>query len=188
MKTHQQFAKRLSELLDGAQAVRITVPEFLPLVIEDIGTTAARERQISIAHYGQQNGDAMRDPEMIFDVIQHPTAPPDGHRLLTREASRKTHRDYRGEIDGQPAILELGASGATVLTPVCIAEIYAEPVYFRNDYAGLEQWVYDYTEDGRKTAVQPRLKSELTSFARTWFRNLRAQGFFDRDAKREVLG
>lgn len=28
---------------------------------------------ISVAHYGQQNGDPMRDPEMCFEVVKPPT-------------------------------------------------------------------------------------------------------------------
>jgi len=186
MKTYQQFANRLTELHGNAQAVRITVPGFLPLTIEEIPATAEGHRQISLTHYGKQNGDAMRDPEMIFELTQHPTAAPEGLQLITRTEWRKTHRDFRGEIDGRPSILKL-ERGATVLVPVCIAELYAEPIYFRNDYAGLEQWVYDYDEAGEKLGFRPRLKRELRSFARTWFRNLRAQGFFDHDATRETL-
>lgn len=36
-------------------------PTYMPLTIEII-----EERQISICHYGEQNGDLMRDPEMVF--------------------------------------------------------------------------------------------------------------------------
>jgi hypothetical protein len=35
----------------------------MPLVVEKIG-----EQQISLCHYGEQNGDAMRDPEVGFLV------------------------------------------------------------------------------------------------------------------------
>lgn len=139
MKTYQQFAKQLLELLGDSDAVRITVDGFMPLTVEEIHPTAEGHCQISIAHYGKQNGDLMRDPEMIFEL--HPWD------------------------EG----------------------FYAEPVYFRNDYAGLEQFVYTVDEYGKKTHVHPGLKRELKSFARMWFRNLRAQGFFDREAGRELL-
>lgn len=43
---------------------------------------------------------------------------------------------------------------------------------------GLFQEVYRYDEARKKTHVNTRLKAELKSFARTWFRNLREQGFF----------
>jgi len=49
--------------------VKIENPPYLPLVIEAVddsgplGLTA-----LSVAHYGEQNGDAMRDPEMCFEI------------------------------------------------------------------------------------------------------------------------
>jgi Domain of unknown function (DUF6908) len=143
MKTYQQFARRLAELLGDSQAVRITVPGFMPLTIEEILPSAEGHRQISLTHYGKQNGDLMRDPEIVFEL-----------------------HDW-------------GQDG-----------IFAEPVYFRNDYAGVESFVYATREEPSGVTVKlvnPRLKRELKSFARMWFRNLREQGFFDRDATREVL-
>ena len=142
MKTYQQFAKRLVDLLGDSQAVRITVPGFMPLSIEEILPTDDGHRQISLVHYGTQNGDLMRDPEIVF---------------------------------------ELRAAGD---------EIFAEPVYFRNDYAGVENFVYTTREERPGVTVRlvnPRLKNDLKSFAGMWIRNLRAQGFFGRDASREVL-
>lgn len=142
MKTYQQFAKRLTELLGGSRAVRITVSGYMPLAVEDIGPSDEGRRQISLTHYGEQNGDAMRDPEIVFEL----------HAISD--------------------------------------ELFAEPVYFRNDYVGVENFVYTTREDRLGETVRlvsPRLKNELKSFARMWFRNLRAQGFFDRDASREVL-
>ena len=38
---------------------------FMPLTVEIIGTTKMG-REISLAHYYEQNGDLMADPEMIF--------------------------------------------------------------------------------------------------------------------------
>ncbi len=63
----------------------------------------------------------------------------------------------------------------------------AEPLSFRNDYMGLMQEVYRYDEDGKKTHVNVRLKQELKSFARTWFTNLKDQGFLGETAIRERL-
>jgi hypothetical protein len=59
--------------------IRIENKPYMPLVIEYIGTTPIPVRvdehprpfrlpMISVAHYGMQNGDAMRDPEMVFHV------------------------------------------------------------------------------------------------------------------------
>ena len=142
MNTYQQFAKRLTELLGGSQAVRITVSGYMPLAVEEIYPSDDGHRQISLTHYGEQNGDMMRDPEIVFEL------------------------HTAGEL------------------------VYAEPVYFRNDYMGIENFVYKTREERPGVTVKlvsPRLKNELRSFARVWFRNLRDQGFFSPDASREVL-
>ena len=129
MKTYQSFAKALLTLLGTDTAVRIRVDGYMPLSIEAIGTSAAGNRLISLCHYGEQNGDLMRDPEMVFELFTH------------------------GEASA------------------------AEPLSFQNDYMGLFQEVYRYDDIGKKTHVKTRLKAELKSFARTWFTNLKDQGF-----------
>ena len=44
-------------------------PPWMPLDIEDIETSGPNFLpSISVAHYGKQNGDRMRDPEMLFEV------------------------------------------------------------------------------------------------------------------------
>jgi hypothetical protein len=139
MKTYQYFASVLTQLLGNETAVRLTVNGYMPLSIESIGTSAEGNRLISLCHYGEQNGDLMRDPEMVFEI--HTYAAPD----------------------------------------------MAEPLSFRNDYLGLVQEVYRYDDDGKKTHVHARLKQELTSFARTWFQNLKDQGFLGETAIRERL-
>lgn len=138
MDTYQSFANMLLQLLGSDTAVRLTVEGYMPLSVEDIGRAGEGQRLVSLCHYGEMNGDLMRDPDMVFMLHEH--------------------------------------SGTT----------YAEPVSFRNDYMGLMQEVYDYNDDGVRTGVRPKLKAELKSFARTWFKNLRQQGFFTA-AKREVL-
>ena len=139
MKTYQSFAKALTTLLETDTAVRIRVEGYMPLSLEAVGASANGNRLISICHYGEQNGDLMRDPEMVFELYTH------------------------GELS------------------------VAEPLSFQNDYMGLLQEVYRYDESGKKTRVDTRLKADLKSFARTWFRNLREQGFFSAQAERERL-
>jgi hypothetical protein len=39
-------------------------------------------------------------------------------KRLEREVYRAKHRDYRSLLEGKPAILVLGSSGATTLTPL----------------------------------------------------------------------
>ena len=42
---------------------------FMPLVFEDLRYTDYKGRPVySMAHYSEQNGDAMRDPELTFSV------------------------------------------------------------------------------------------------------------------------
>ena len=139
MKTYQSFAKALLTLLGTDTAVRIRVDGYMPLSIEAIGTSAAGNRLISLCHYGEQHGDLMRDPEMVFELFTH------------------------GETSA------------------------AEPLSFQNDYVGVFQEVYRYDESGKKTHVKTRLKAELKSFARTWFTNLKDQGFLGGTAIRERL-
>ena len=139
MKTYRLFAKNLLELLGEAQALRIISDGFMPLSIEDIGLSADGQRLIAISHTAEQNGDLMRDPEMVFAI-----------------------HDWQDFLA-------------------------AEPLSFRNDFMGIMQEVYRYDDQGKRTHVDPRLKKELKSFATMWFRNLRAQGFFDKEATRERL-
>lgn len=129
MKTYQHFASVLAQLLGNDTAIRLTVNGYMPLSVEDIGQSGEGNRLISISHYGEQNGDLMRDPEMVFEIH-------------------------------------------TYATPHM-----AEPLSFRNDYMGMMQEVYRYDDHGKKTHVNARLKADLKSFARTWFSNLKEQGF-----------
>lgn len=42
---------------------------FMPVVIEKVGSLTIGKQNcelISVAHYGEQNGDLMRDPEIVF--------------------------------------------------------------------------------------------------------------------------
>lgn len=139
MKIYRSFAKNLLDLLGEAQALRINSDGFMPLSIEDIGLSADGQRLIALSHTAEQNGDLMRDPEMVFAIH-------DWQEFLA-----------------------------------------AEPLSFRNDFMGIMQEVYRYDDQGKRTHVDPRLKKELKSFATMWFRNLRAQGFFDKEATQERL-
>src|SRR5260370_39657662 len=49
---------------------RIENPPFMLLVIESLGEPGPDgHRALSIAHYGEQNGDAMRDPEICAENV-----------------------------------------------------------------------------------------------------------------------
>ena len=45
-------------------------PSFMPVVIEKVGNLIGYGEVISIAHYGEQNGDLMADPEMTFTIVE----------------------------------------------------------------------------------------------------------------------
>ena len=54
--------------------IRIENKPFLRLVIEVVaGPFPGGSHEIGVAHYGEQNGDAMRDPEITFLVLQGET-------------------------------------------------------------------------------------------------------------------
>ena len=49
--------------------LKITNESFMELVIEAVHEPGPRGLPaLSVAHYGEQNGDAMRDPEMCFEL------------------------------------------------------------------------------------------------------------------------
>ena len=66
MNIYRDFATHLHQLLGGHSAVRITVPGFMPLSVEEIGIDGEGHRLVSLCHYGEQNGDLMRDPDIVF--------------------------------------------------------------------------------------------------------------------------
>jgi hypothetical protein len=72
MKLYQAFATDLNHLLNDARAVRITVPEYMPLSVEEIGTSGDGHRLVSLCQYGEQNGDLMRDCDLVFMVTELP--------------------------------------------------------------------------------------------------------------------
>ena len=38
----------------------------MPLSVEEIGSSGDGHRLVSLCHYGEQNGDLMRDPDIVF--------------------------------------------------------------------------------------------------------------------------
>ena len=70
--------KHVQQMIDqhgGFEAVRtrylrLENPPFMRLVIEVIGGPYPNGAyEVSVAHYSEQNGDAMRDPEITFLVV-----------------------------------------------------------------------------------------------------------------------
>jgi hypothetical protein len=48
--------------------VKIANSPYMPLTVENIGLGPRGLPALSICHYGEQNGDLMRDPEMCFEI------------------------------------------------------------------------------------------------------------------------
>lgn len=111
----------------GEFHVRFDNEPYMALVIEKIASD-----QVSVAHYGEQNGDLMKDPEIVFSI-----------------------RDDQWL-----------------------------PASFENSYRGVYQEAIFVKDDG-KEYCRPRLLQSLKSFAATWARNIRAQGWLKDKVKVE---
>ncbi|OGV48884.1 MAG: hypothetical protein A2017_00360 [Lentisphaerae bacterium GWF2_44_16] len=123
-KTDGIIMSKIVDCLSGGSHFKLSRNKtYMALSIENIGHYHGYADAISLTHYGEQNGDLMRDPEMIF-------------------------------------VLENG--------------VYC-PVYFRNDYAGVEQDVFVYDEAGKIRGIKLKLQSELAFFANTWMGNIKDQ-------------
>ena len=57
-----------SLMTDAGTSVRIENLPFMPLSVENIGIGPRGLPALSITHYGECNGDLMRDPEMCFEM------------------------------------------------------------------------------------------------------------------------
>jgi hypothetical protein len=74
------FCQILKKLRDKTD-LKLTAEGFMPLVIEQIDenieTAWGVGKLISLAHYYEENGDLMRDPEMVFIVVDNRDDPKD---------------------------------------------------------------------------------------------------------------
>jgi hypothetical protein len=60
-----------------SRPIRLAVPGFMRLVTEHIGHGPRDGDLVSVAHYGEQDSDPMRDPEVVFEVVSgewHPVS------------------------------------------------------------------------------------------------------------------
>jgi hypothetical protein len=135
MQTVLQILKSAGGWYPGL-SLKIDNLPYMPLCIEAMEESGPMGLPaISVVHYGEQNGDLMRDPEMCF---------------------------------------ELGMAGGAHL----------DPWYYRNDYAGVEQFSRDII--GSSYAHHIELHKQHEAFAKLWDRNLQQQGFvqaFERQGK-----
>ena len=74
METVQQIIDLFGGLAK-LRPIKLEVAGLMPLCIESIGTSLNcgphGGAMISVAHYYEQNGDLMRDPEIVFEVKDH---------------------------------------------------------------------------------------------------------------------
>lgn len=79
-QTRKSDMKHIQQIITNAGGLdhvrenylRITNEPYMPLVIEVVsGPHPNGAYEVSVAHYGEQNGDAMRDPEILFHVLPH---------------------------------------------------------------------------------------------------------------------
>lgn len=67
--------RRLLSLIGDADYRRYESPGYLRLVLENLHMTDCKGRPVySIAHYDEQNGDLMRDPEITFSLDHYTQA------------------------------------------------------------------------------------------------------------------
>ena len=118
--------------------LKIENPPYMELVIEAVDESGpCGLPALSVAHYGLQNGDAMRNPEMCF---------------------------------------ELGLAGG----------VHLNVFYYRNDYAGIEQWSR-FIQEGNY-CYHMQLHQQHEAFAKLWDNNLRVQGFCEVFTDKCILG
>lgn len=108
---------------------------YMPVHVERIGENRFGV-MFSVAHYGEQCGDLMRDPEMIFlarhgYMIDNPKAQPD--------------------------------------------QLYFFPIYFRNDYMGIERFSVEFDEADSIIRYDRREQRDEAIFANTWMANIKEQ-------------
>jgi uncharacterized protein DUF6908 len=53
----------------GEYSARFENAPYLPLCVEVLPVSPVGVPAVSVAHYGEQNGDLMRDPEIVFAVV-----------------------------------------------------------------------------------------------------------------------
>lgn len=106
MNIYRDFATHLDQLLDGHSAVRITVSGYMPLSVEEIGIDGEGHRLVSLCHYGEQNGDLMRDPDIVFmfqdtpyGFIAEPVSFRNDYLGLDQEVSRYDDTGTRTHLD-----------------------------------------------------------------------------------------
>jgi hypothetical protein len=98
--------------------IRLQVSGFKRLVVERVGRGPRGGELVSVAHYGEMNGDLMRDPEIVFEVAAgswHPVS---------------IQMDYTGSYR---EAVSVGEDGEVYVRPALVSDIAAfDRVWVRN--------------------------------------------------------
>ena len=96
MKTVLELIKRAGGWHPGLY-LNIDNPPYMALVIEAMDESGpCGLPAISVAHYGEQNGDAMRDPEMCFELGMAGGLSPSWHRSAGSRSSHALQPRWNG--------------------------------------------------------------------------------------------
>jgi hypothetical protein len=112
--------QKIIDLHGGLEAlkrkyIRLEVPGYMRLVIEHIGTGPHGGELVSVAHYGEQNVDAMRDPEIMFEVASDAKGGMTWHPVAIQQ-------DYIGSY--QQCVFE-DEQGRVMIRPALVRDIAA---------------------------------------------------------------
>lgn len=92
-KTMQRLIRQIAEkhsldLSANEAHLRLEQDGYMPLVIEKVG-----EHQVSIAHYFQQNGDTIADPDVVFFIGYGEWVPIEIQQVLGYQVVAKLNGD-----------------------------------------------------------------------------------------------
>ena len=87
------------------QPIRLKVEGFMPLVIEHVGVGPRGQPLVSAAHYYEQQGDMMADPEMTFDVADGIWSPVEFQQASPPIYQRAVSVDDNGKVLIKPKLL-----------------------------------------------------------------------------------
>jgi hypothetical protein len=68
------------------------------LVIEHVGAGPRGGELVSVAHYGEQNGDLMRDPEVVFEVTSEQWNPVSIQQDYVGSYREAVYQDEQGRV------------------------------------------------------------------------------------------
>ncbi len=97
MKNIERIIKKAGHENDDVFSIRIENGSYMALCIEGIGRSPDGRKLISVAHYGEQNGDAMRDPDIVFLVDPALKGLTHGYKDAWFPVSYRN--DYMGKLD-----------------------------------------------------------------------------------------